>query len=40
METYNRFGHDASEDAEQIDKNNNKTKKRLKTTLTVDSRVV
>ena len=40
MDEYNRFGHDALEDAEQIEKNNKKTQKRLKTTLTVDSRVV
>ena len=40
MDEYNRFGHDASEDAEQIEKNNTKTKKRLKTNLTVDSRVI
>ena len=40
MDEYNKFGHDASEDAEQIEQNNNKAKKRLKTNLTVDSRIV
>ena len=40
MDTYNKFGHDSSEDEIEIKKNNKKTSKRLNTTLTVDSRVV
>ena len=40
MDEYNKFGHNASEDALEIEKNNNKTKRRLKTNLTVDSRIV
>ena len=40
MEKYNRFGHDSSEDEVEIEKNNKKVKKRLKTDLTVDSRVI